>query len=86
MKLVHGWRQAHRWRSVQASGTGVILSAAATAAATASSAGTLAGAIPVWAVCGLFCLIFLAALIGRLVLQKPHSLRPKRDEWDEYGA
>ena len=86
MKLVRNWRDAHHWRSVQASSTGAILSAAATAAATASSAGTLAGGIPVWAVCALFCLIFVAALIGRLLLQRPHYQRPLRDDSDEYGA
>lgn len=78
MKLVRDWRNALRWHSMRASIAGAMLSAAATAAATASSAGTLGGVIPVWAVCALFCLIFLASLVGRLLLQHPKPPR-RRD-------
>lgn len=79
MKLVQDAHDWLHWHSIRASGIGAILSAAATGLSLASSAGTLAGVVPMWAVCALFFLIFSAAVVGRL-LDQPSLSSPEPDK------
>lgn len=66
MKLMDAARAwLHRY-SIHAASTGAILSAAATGLSLASSAGMMGGIVPVWAVCLLFFVIFVLALVGAL--------------------
>lgn len=76
MRLVPDWRKAWCWHSIRANALGAFLSAAAGGLALATSAGQLAGAVPVYAVCGLFCAIFVLALVGRLIAQGEPEPKP----------